>query len=109
MSRILSTFAPSSFPDELLGSFASAGDAIFRPLLLRFFMPCRWDLRVVVRGIRRHYYESRRRRNNHVRWDHGTDGLGVIELRFRRRLEVSDAYLSRNSRNRAYPARLTGS
>jgi hypothetical protein len=39
MSRILSTFAPSSLPDELLGSFASAGDAILRGLLLRVCMP----------------------------------------------------------------------
>jgi hypothetical protein len=59
MSRILSTFAPS--PPSLLdalGIFASAGDAIFLPLLLRLFMPCRGNLRLMVRGIAGHYYEK---------------------------------------------------
>src|SRR6267143_1680599 len=59
MSRILSTFAPSP-PSllEALGIFASAGDAIFLPLLLRLFMPCRGNLRLMVRGIAGHYYEK---------------------------------------------------
>jgi hypothetical protein len=42
-------------------------------------MPCRWDLREVIRGIARHYYESRFCRNQHVYRDAGTTGLAVME------------------------------
>ena len=40
------------------GIFASAGDAIFLPLLLRLFMPCGGDLRLLVRGMTGQYYEN---------------------------------------------------
>src|SRR5579863_6094236 len=57
MSRILSTLAPWFSLFALLGVFASAGDAIFLPLLLRLLMPCRVDARLLVLGTEGHYYE----------------------------------------------------
>src|SRR5579863_8085531 len=58
MSRILSTLAPWFSLFALLGTFASAGDAIFLPLLLRLLMPCRVDARLLVLGTEGHYYET---------------------------------------------------
>jgi hypothetical protein len=40
---------------EVLGTFA--GDAIFLPLLLGPFMPCRGEPRLAFGGIRAGYYE----------------------------------------------------
>src|SRR5271156_4154346 len=60
MSRILSTLAPSAFSLEfVLCIFASAGDAIFLPLLCMPLARCRGDRRVEGRGMGGHYYEWR--------------------------------------------------
>jgi len=42
-------------------------------------MPWRWDLCEVMRGIARHYYESRFCRNKHVHRNAGTTGLVAME------------------------------
>src|SRR5271156_4110732 len=61
MSRILSTLAPSAFSLEfVLCIFASAGDAIFLPLLCMPLARCRGDRRVEGRGMGGHYYECSR-------------------------------------------------